>query len=87
LPSTDICPTCSVRRRLAFRNERNIYKRKCDATGKNIVSMFSPDKPYKVYEQSEWWSDKWEPKDYAREYDFSRNFFEQFDELLKAVPS
>ena len=48
--------------------------------------MYSPDKSYKVYEQSEWWSDKWDQLDYGRDFDFSRNFFEQFDELMREVP-
>ena len=48
--------------------------------------MYSPDKEFKVYEQSEWWSDRWNPLDYGQDFDFSRSFFEQFDELLKEVP-
>ncbi|EKE26919.1 MAG: hypothetical protein ACD_4C00119G0001, partial [uncultured bacterium (gcode 4)] len=41
-----------------------------------------------MYEQSEWWSDKWNPKDYcpANGIDFSRWFFEQFEELANNVP-
>ncbi len=80
------CPDCSLQRRLAFRNERNLYRRKSDLTWKDIVSIYSPDKPYKAYEQSEWWSDKWNPLEYGREFDFNRWFFEQFDELIKDVP-
>ena len=64
IPSPTLCPDCRQQRRLSFRNERSLYKRKCDATGKNIISIFSPDKPYKVYEQSEWWSDRWSALDY-----------------------
>lgn len=86
IPSPSTCPDCSLQKRLAWRNERNLYRRKCDATWKNIVSMFSPDKPYKVYEQGEWWSDKWDPKDYSKEFDFSKTFFEQWGELLLNIP-
>ncbi len=71
---------------MSFRNERNLYRRNCDASGKSIISMYSPDKEYKVFSQDEWWSDNWNPKDYAKEFDFSRSFFAQFDELLKEVP-
>jgi Zn ribbon nucleic-acid-binding protein len=59
-----LCPDCRQQRRLAFRNERNLYKRKCDATGKNIISIYSPDKNIKVYNQDFWWSDKWNTMDY-----------------------
>ena len=80
------CPDCRRQRRFAWRNERQLYHRKCDLTGKQIVSIYSPDKPYKVYDQHEWHSDKWDGLDYARDFDFNRPFFEQFDELLKDVP-
>ncbi len=48
--------------------------------------MFSPDKGYTVFEQSEWWSDRWDPKSYWREFDFSKTFFAQFNELMHDVP-
>ena len=50
------------------------------------VSSFSPAWPGPVYCPKCWWSDKWSAKDYARDYDFSRPFFEQFDELRKLTP-
>jgi len=62
--SPTLCPDCRQQRRLAFRNERNLYKRKCSATGEDIISIYSPDKPYRVYNQEFWWSDKWNPLDY-----------------------
>ncbi len=39
-----------------------------------------------VYDRDIWWSDKWDPFDYGKDYDFSRPFFEQFRELLERVP-
>ena len=67
--------------------ERKLYKRKCDATGKEIVSMYSPNKSFKVYHQDYWWSDAWDPMDYGRDFDFGRGFFEQFGELMRDVPT
>jgi len=69
-----------------MRNERKLYTRKCDLSGRQILSIYSPDKPYKVYDQSEWWSDKWDAMDYGKDYDFKRGFFEQLRELYKEVP-
>src|SRR3989339_391032 len=80
------CPLCRQIRRLSFRNELNLYRRKCDLTGADIISMYSPDKPYKIYGVEAWWSDKWDPFTYAREFDFNRPFFEQFAELQREVP-
>lgn len=60
----------------------------CNAPGHNeeIISMFSPDKPFTVYDEKYWWSDRWSPLDFGKEYDFSRPFFRQFRELLERVP-
>ena len=86
VPSPSFCPDCSQQRRLNFRNERKLYHRKCDITGQTIISMFSPDKPYKVYATKERFSDKRDAIEYGREFDFNKSFFQQFDELLKSVP-
>jgi uncharacterized protein YbaR (Trm112 family) len=64
IPTPTLCPDCRQQRRLSFRNERKLYKRNCDATGKSIISIYSPDKPYKVYNQDFWLSDKWDPFSY-----------------------
>lgn len=85
-PPPTLCPNCRQQRRLSFRNERKLYHRKSDLSGKQIISMYSPDKTYKVFDQEEWWSDKWDGTDYGREFDFSRGFFEQFNDLMKVVP-
>lgn len=85
VPPPSLCPDCRQQRRLAWRNERKLYNRK-DLTGKQIISLFSPDKKTKVYDTHEWWKDAWDARGYGRPYDFSRPFFEQFEELLKDVP-
>jgi hypothetical protein len=72
---------------MSFRNERKLYKRRCDATGKEIVSIYSPDKSYKVYHQEYWWSDTWDPMSYGKDFDFSRWTFEQMGELMREVPT
>jgi len=81
-----LCPDCRMQRRLAWRNERSMYRRKCDLTGKSMVSFYHPESPYTVYFHEEWWSDKWDPLEYGQDFDFNRPFFEQFDELLKKIP-
>lgn len=86
VPPPTLCPAERQRRRLSFRNEKNLYHRKCNLTDRQIISNISPDKPFKVYEKEAWWSDEWDPLQYGRPYDFSRTFFEQFRELQLAVP-
>lgn len=85
-PSLESSFVESQKNRLCFRNERSLYNRKCDATGNPIVSIYSPDKPFKIYQSDYWYGDKWNPLDYEQEFDFSRPFFEQFAELQLKVP-
>lgn len=86
VPPPALCPGCRQQRRLAFYNRRNLYKRKCDFTGKNMVAIYSPDKPFRVYDRDIWYSDQWDPMQYSRPFDFSRPFVDQFKELLEKVP-
>lgn len=72
---------------MAWRNDTNLYSRKCDLCGKNIVSLYSQDKPFPVYCNKCWWSDRWDAKEYGGDFDFSRPFFEQFKELQNKVPA
>lgn len=86
VPPPQLCPDCRQQRRLAMRNERTLYHRKSDLTGKQIIAMFAPSSPYKVYDQDEWWSDQWDANEYGREFDFNKTFSEQFKALQLAVP-
>ncbi|MDD5750821.1 MAG: hypothetical protein PHU56_04260, partial [Candidatus Pacebacteria bacterium] len=85
VPAPTFCPECRMLRRMMWRNERALYKRE-DDFGKSIVAVFSPDKPYKVYEQNHWRSDKWDAASYGKDYDFSEPFFVQLSRLLQRVP-
>lgn len=82
----ELCPLCRQQDRLAFRNESTLYKDKCALTGEAMVSTYHPNSPFKVYSQKAFWSDDWNALDYGRDFDFSRPFFEQFGELMLAVP-
>lgn len=86
LPLPTHCPQCRQQRRLAFRNEHHLHKRTCDFSGKQIISVFHDRVRFPVYESVAWHSDKWDPRSYGREMDFSRPFFEQFAELQTVVP-
>ena len=83
VPPPTHCPKCRNQRRLAWRNERNLYRRNCSLCGKDHVSVYSPDKSYNVLCADCWWSDKWDGLSFGRDIDFSRPFFEQFKELMK----
>jgi hypothetical protein len=85
VPPPTWCPECRVKRRLQWRNERTLWKREANNSGKTVVSMIPPG-PHKVYEYDYWISDNWDGTDYGKEIDFSRPFLEQVGELAKEVP-
>lgn len=86
VPPPTLCPDCRFQRRQLFRNERFLYHRKSDLTGKQIVSIYASDKPYIVYDQDEFWGDQWNELAHGRPFDFSRTFTEQFHELGLVQP-
>jgi hypothetical protein len=86
VPAPADCPDCRQKQRIIFRNFKTLYKRNSDLSGKSMVTMYSPESPYVVYAVEEWWSDAWDAKKYARDFDFNRTFFEQFNELTHLVP-
>ncbi len=86
VPPPTFCPPCRTQRRWAFRNERGLYKRKCDFSGKEIFSMYSSDSPVKIYERDVWLSDKWDAMDYGKDIDWTRPFLTQLYELMLEVP-
>ncbi len=86
IPNPTLCPDCRQCQKLAFRNERKLYRRQCDASKKNIISIYSPDKPFKVYDQKIRWSDAWDARDYGQVYDCNQSFSEQFGNLMMEVP-
>jgi len=80
------CFEANHRHRMSFRAGRRLYRRKCDATGAQIVSYYHEDKPFPVYDREYWNGDYWDGMDYGQDFDFNRPFFEQFKELLLKVP-
>ncbi len=86
VPEPKFCGECRLQRRLMMRNEKNLYKRECDFCKKNMISFFDADTVFPVYCTNCWWSEKWNPESYGRDFDFNRSFFEQFKELMNALP-
>ena len=86
VPPPTFCPDCRLQRRFAWRNDLAFYNRSCDLCSKNIISLYHKDKPLTVYCNKCWWGDKWDSRNYGKDFDFSRPFFEQFRELQDKVP-
>jgi hypothetical protein len=86
VPEPTHCPSCRMAHLMAWRNERKLYHRKCDMSGKKIVSMFSKESPAKVCDKNHWFSSEFDPMDYGRDFDFEKSFFDNFHELLYSIP-
>src|SRR3989344_6831578 len=86
VPPPTFCPECRRQRRNAWQNTFSLYSRQCDSCEKSIISLYAPDSPITVYCNKCWWSDKWDPKNYAMDYDFSKPLFTQFRKLIEKVP-
>ena len=87
VPAPHVCPDCRFKMRAMWRNETTLYSgRKCDMCSKSIVTMYNPKLPYKVYCSECYYSDKWNPSDYAQNYVYERSFYEQLNNLLINVP-
>ena len=82
----DHCPNCRSQARMIHRNEHSLFKRTCDLCQKEVVAMYPRDVSFPVYCQSCFWGDGWDPFTYGKDYDPARSFFEQYAELLSAVP-
>ena len=86
VPPPTFCPDCRFQRRMAWRNERALYKRTCSLCQKNTISMYPAEAIFPVYCRECWYSDKWDAIEYGLDYDFSKNFFEQLKTLSALVP-
>ncbi len=87
VPNPNVCPDCRFKMRAMFRNETTLYSgQKCDLCDKNIITMYNPKSPYKIYCYNCFYSEKWNPKDYATDYDESKPFLSQMKDFLIKVP-
>ena len=86
LPPPTFCPECRLQRRIATFNVRNLYNRECNNCGGKTVSIFNPSSSYIVWCFSCYFSDKFDPSMYGIEYDFSSDFFSQYEKLRRNIP-
>ncbi len=86
VPPPTFCPECRFKARRIFRNQTNFYKRECDLCKKSMISMYAPEKPFPVYCRECFYGDGWDAMQYAKNFDFTKPFFEQYKNLLNVTP-
>ena len=84
VPPPKLCPDCRIQRRMIWRNERILHKRRSSLSNKEMISQYASDSPFPIYDVYEFHAREWIPK--GLEYDSKRKFFEQFRELQLQVP-
>lgn len=86
VPLPTWCPECRHMRRHGHINDYNFYSRSCDECGKNFISIFPGSSNYTVLCQECWYAEGRNDKAEGRDYDETRSFFEQFNELMHKAP-
>ncbi|MCA9356415.1 hypothetical protein KC852_02755 [Candidatus Nomurabacteria bacterium] len=86
VPPPTFCPECRRIRRLTWRNDFTLYSRMCDLCSNSFVSIYNPTSSHTIYCPKCFHSDKWNPSDYAMDYDPARSFIDQVLELYEKTP-
>jgi hypothetical protein len=86
VPLPTWCPRCRHLRRHGHINDYVFFARSCDSCKKKIIAIFPPQSDYSVFCQSCWYAEQRDDKQEGRDFDFTRPFFEQFDELMHDAP-
>ncbi len=86
VPPPTWCPECRMIRRQASINTWSLYWRNCDICNERTMSMYPPENKIKVFCPKCWWSDSWDGTEYGVDYDPSRPFLEQVEELKNKTP-
>jgi len=86
VPLPTLEPEERRRRRHAYHNSYNLFRNTSAYSGNRVITMYPAGSPYKVYEHNVWYSDAWDPRESARDYDSAKSFFEQFHVFQRDVP-
>jgi hypothetical protein len=87
VPSPTWCSKCRMIRRMVWRNERKLFRRKDARTGKDLLSLYPAESNWSVYHDDDWWNpDIWDALDYGRDFDPQKPFLVQLFDLCKQVP-
>lgn len=79
-------PQERLRSLLAYRNDRRLFRRQCDASGELLISAYHPECDFRIVRSDIWWGDGWDGLEFGFSPDPAQCFFPQFHELQKRVP-
>ncbi|MDP2630810.1 MAG: hypothetical protein Q8P56_05395 [Candidatus Uhrbacteria bacterium] len=85
-PVPDIHPIARFVSRLCHGNNWSLYWTVDARTGKKLLSCHDPKDGEQIVDHHYWMSDEFDAREYGREFDFSRGFFEQYFEMVRSIP-
>jgi len=89
VPPPTFCPLCRKKRRLGhLMRVPKFFKKKCSALGhtEEVITIFPPNSPHKIYDFDFYQSDNWDALSYGREIDLNKSFIEQFKKFFFDIP-
>lgn len=89
VPPPTFCPLCRKKRRFGqLMRVPKFFKKKCSVSGHNeeVITIFPPDSPHKIYDFDYYQSDSWDPISFGRKIDPDKSFFEQFKKFFFDMP-
>jgi hypothetical protein len=86
VPPPRFCFHCRLRRKLAWRNLRFLYRVPSAFSNKPIISAYGPHVNLRVVSHEEWFSEDWDPFSYGQAYRDEIPFLEQMNRLFSEVP-
>ena len=84
IPLPTIHPTEFLRQMQSYVTLMALFDDKSCISGESLITRYNPTLGYKVCTTEEFWSDQVDNTAVGKPYDFSRPFFEQWNELLHA---
>ena len=85
IPPPTFCPDCRQQRRLSWRNDGRSTRDKAICAKSRIVSMYATDSPFQCTAMHVGGGQR-DAAAFARDFDFGRQFYEQYLELRNTVP-
>lgn len=88
VPEPNYCPTCRRMRRLAHMGMIQLFRRDCNVPGhsENMISIFSPNCPFPVYDYKYYISDEFDPFSFGLDYDSNTDPLETLWSMRQIFP-
>ena len=83
LPLPDVHPVAGIRQLALYGNLLNLYRSTSNLSGRPQLSRYNPVSGHKICTTDEFFSDEVDNAEFGRSYDFTRPFFEQWNELMR----